>query len=419
MTLTATPPTPREASIHLPRPHAAQRQIIHEAARFNVVVCGRRWGKTTMGIDRLIGPAMAGQPVAWFAPTYGMMQEVWRDVVRAVRPIAIKTNAAEHRIELLTGGVVDMWSLDSPDVARGRKYARVVIDEAAMVLVLQDAWELVIRPALADYRGDAWFLSTPRGFTFFHDLYQRGQSAAFPEWASWQMPTSSNPHISPDEIVSLQQETPAQKYRQEILAIFEADVEGALWQRAWIDAGRVYQMPPLTRIVVGVDPSVTKDGDETGIVVAGIDAQRHGYVLDDKSLRASPDAWAKVVTAAYHTHRADRIIAEVNNGGEMVEQTLRTVDRALSYRAVRASRGKQTRAEPVAALYEQGKVHHVGTFAGLEDQMCSWVPGDPSPDRVDALVWALTELLLLGQTGGYAAGGQRAVIQHYQSARVR
>jgi predicted phage terminase large subunit-like protein len=159
--------------------------------------------------------------------------------------------------------------------------------------------------------------------------------------------------------------------------------------------------PDLVRIMVGVDPAMSsgEGADETGIVVAGCDRDGHFYVLHDASCRLSPDGWAKRVVYAYEQWHADRVVAEVNNGGDLVEHVLRTVSRNVPYRAVRASRGKITRAEPIAALYEQRKVHHVGCFPELEDQMCSFAPGRPDgpTDRVDALVWCLTKLMKPGE----------------------
>jgi predicted phage terminase large subunit-like protein len=151
---------------------------------------------------------------------------------------------------------------------------------------------------------------------------------------------------------------------------------------------------------VAIDPAVTagEESDETGIVLAGVGADGHGYVFDDLSGRFTPDTWGNRAIRAYKLHSLDRVIGEVNNGGDLVEHVLRTIDAGVSYRAVRATKGKYTRAEPVAALYEQGKVHHVGNLAELEDQLCTWVPGEKSPDRLDALVWALTELMLTGGT---------------------
>jgi hypothetical protein len=176
--------------------------------------------------------------------------------------------------------------------------------------------------------------------------------------------------------------------------------EGGLFKWADINDHRVTQTPTLRRIVVAIDPAVTAnaDSDETGIIVAGLGEDGDGYILDDMTLSASPDAWARQAVAAYHKYKADRILAEVNNGGDMVEFTVRTVDANVSFAQVRASRGKIARAEPVAALYEQGKIHFVGTFGALEDEMLSMLPGMAnSPDRVDAMVWALTELMLTEQ----------------------
>jgi predicted phage terminase large subunit-like protein len=177
----------------------------------------------------------------------------------------------------------------------------------------------------------------------------------------------------------------------------------------------------LTRIVIAVDPAVTagEDSDDTGIIVAGLGKDGEGYVLDDQTCHLSPDGWAKRVAYAYERWTADRIIAEANNGGELVSTVLKTVNTALPVKLVHAARGKQTRAEPVAALYEQGRIHHVGSFPDLEDELCTWVPGESdSPDRLDALVWAITELMVEAghasmpvfgtKTSTYSAMRQRA-----------
>lgn len=204
--------------------------------------------------------------------------------------------------------------------------------------------------------------------------------------------------------------------RQELYAEVLDDVPGALWTRDILDAGRAKAVPSaLQRIVVAIDPAATADEEssETGIVVAGVDAQEHGYVLEDATVRGSPAQWAEMAVRMYDRWQADRMVAEVNQGGDMVEHTVRTAARELaerkeratrnvSFRQVRATRGKHTRAEPISALYEQGRVHHVGMFAELEDQMCTWVPGEDSPDRMDALVWALTELMTVDQAVEYA-----------------
>lgn len=189
--------------------------------------------------------------------------------------------------------------------------------------------------------------------------------------------------------------------RQELEGELIEDIEGALWSWEMIEPFRLpdekrEEMPRLRRIVVAVDPSWGTMGDECGIIVAGRGVDNRAYVLDDRSLRATPEQWGNVVKDAYTTWKADRIVAEVNFQAEQVRLVMQTVDRKLSFKPMRASRGKQVRAEPVVALYEQGRVSHVGSFGGLEQQMTEWVPeeADFSPDRVDALVWALTELML-------------------------
>jgi len=161
----------------------------------------------------------------------------------------------------------------------------------------------------------------------------------------------------------------------------------------------------LVRIVVAIDPAVTagEDSDDTGIIVAALTVSQHIVVLEDLTCKESPLGWARVAVAAYKKYGADRIVGEVNNGGDLVEGNIRAVASSVPFRAVRASRGKAVRAEPVAALYEQGRVHHVGAMAQLEDELCSWTPlgNEKSPDRMDALVWAVTELLIDQETQSF------------------
>lgn len=197
--------------------------------------------------------------------------------------------------------------------------------------------------------------------------------------------------------------------RQELDAEIIEDTVGALWKRSMIEMGRAQPGLTYSRIVVAIDPSATstESADEAGVIVTGL-FNGHGYVLDDVSLRGSPATWARAAIDAYDRHHADRIIAETNNGGEMVEYVLRAVPREgklpVAYTSVTATQGKQTRAEPISALYEQGRVHHVGTFPLLEDQMCSWTPGEKSPDRMDALVWGLTHLMATDNPWAALAG---------------
>ena len=179
---------------------------------------------------------------------------------------------------------------------------------------------------------------------------------------------------------------------------FAADAVGALWKRDQIESLRVDKAPDLIRIVVAIDPAVTstEDSDETGIIVAGLGVDQHAYILEDCSGTYSPAEWASQAVLAFHKRQGDRIVGEVNNGGDLVEVNIRTVDPDVPFTAVHASRGKRVRAEPIAGLYEQGKIHHVGQHPTLEDQMVTWEPSKStwSPDKVDALVWAIWELMI-------------------------
>jgi hypothetical protein len=204
--------------IDLVRPtlHHAQQHVVDEARRFNVLQCGRRFGKTTLGVDVEIDKALDGLPTGWFAPTYKILDDAWRECVSATRDIAEKVEKQERRIVLITGGSIEFWSLDTPDPGRSRKYARVVIDEAGIVRDLEQVWTAAIRPTLTDYRGDAWFLGTPKGRNYFHRLFVKGQEPSG-DWKSWRFATTDNPHMSAEEIEAARSDLPDAAFRQEYL----------------------------------------------------------------------------------------------------------------------------------------------------------------------------------------------------------
>lgn len=199
--------------------------VIDQAQRFNALCCGRRWGKTTLAEELLLSPdnpgngALNGFPVSYFAPTYKMLMEVWRTMLEICHPIIEHKSDSEKRIEVYGGGIIDFWSLDNPDSPRGRKYKRAVVDEAALVMYLKEAWTKVIRPTLTDLRGDAWFLSTPRGKNnYFYDLFNNKE--LYKDWQSWQMPTISNPYIDPSEVEEARLQLDPLTFAQEYLASF-------------------------------------------------------------------------------------------------------------------------------------------------------------------------------------------------------
>jgi hypothetical protein len=202
-------------------PHAAQLYIKRNLSRFTVINCGRRFGKNILDKDMAIETMLAGYPVGWFEPTYKSLADIWREICSTLHPVTRKRSEQEKRLELITGGVMDMWSLEDPDNGRGRKYKRVIINEAAKVSKLEYAWTNVIRATLADMQGDALFTSTPKGLNYFHQLWTL--AADNPDWARFRYSTYDNPHIPKSEIDSMKEELPERVFQQEIMAEFLAD----------------------------------------------------------------------------------------------------------------------------------------------------------------------------------------------------
>ncbi len=203
----------------IPEPHAAQLDILAEARRFNVVECGRRWGKTKMGQGIVMECALDGGDAGWFVPSYKYFKMVWRALTQSLGPAITDKDKQEGFIELSTGGTIEVWSLhNNEDAGRSRAYDVAVIDEAAYCGTLREAWQSAIRPTLTDRRGKAWFLSTPHGYEYFHELFERGQGEDA-DWASWRMGTVTNPYISADEIEAARQELPEVVFEQEYLGI--------------------------------------------------------------------------------------------------------------------------------------------------------------------------------------------------------
>ena len=305
---------------------------------------------------------------------------------KSERPVYIGN---KNMLRWPNGATSLVFSADEPDRLRGKQHEKLVCEELASWRY-PDAWDQAMLGLRLGRNPQAVIPTTPRPNAIIKRLM------ADPHTLLTRGTTYENKANLADSFVSkiVSRYEGTRLGRQELYAEVLSDNPGALWKRDNLDALRVLKAPELVRVVVAIDPSATSGGDEAGIIVAGVAKDGQGYVLDDMSIQASPHAWASAAIVGYHKHKADRIVAETNNGGEMVELTLRTVDQTIPYIGLHASRGKQTRAEPIAALYEQGKVHHVGAFASLEDELCEWVPGMASPNRLDALVWALTALMI-------------------------
>lgn len=300
---------------------------------------------------------------------------------------------SKRRLTWPNGAIATLFSADEPNRLRGPQFDGAWADEIA-AWRYPEAWDQLQFGLRLGMDPRVVATTTPRPIPFILELLESRTTHVTVGSTYDNVANLADAFI--EKIIAKYEGT--RLGRQELYAEILTEVPGALWKREVIEQYRVRRMPALARVVVAVDPAASdsEGSAETGIIVAGVGEDRNAYVFDDVSLHASPDGWAKQAVAAYYRHNADRIVAEVNNGGDMVGYTVRTVDQGVAYKDVRASRGKQIRAEPVAALYEQGKVHHVGYFGELEDQLCTWVPGEKSPDRLDALVWALTELMLDG-----------------------
>lgn len=311
------------------------------------------------------------------------------------RPIATRKPV---RIQFHTGAVAFGYNATEPDQLRGPQFDCAWCDELAKWNYARETWDMLQFGLRLGARPRQVVTTTPRPIPLLKELI-----AASDTVISRGSTFDNANNLAPSALENWRKKYEGTRLgRQELSAEILDDVPGALWTRAMFDDKRVRQAPEMQRVVVAVDPSGTKgdadEGDEIGIVAAGKGVDGRAYVLADRTCKLSPDGWGRRAIAAYREFKADRIIAERNFGGAMVEHVIRTVDKAVSYKEVTASRGKVARAEPVAALYEQGRVSHVGSFPELEDQLCLFAPdgfmGDGSPDRGDALVWALTELML-------------------------
>jgi len=375
-----------------------------------LILGGRGAGKTRTGAEWVRGLALGRAPfadrpverIALIGETLGDARAVMVEGpsgLLAIHAAQERPSFSVSRRELVwpNGAVAQLFSADDPERLRGPQFGAAWADELAKWRYAERTWDMLqFCLRLGDHPRQV-VTTTPRPILLLKRLL------ADPATAVSRAATSANAaNLAPGFL-----STVAARYqgtrlgRQELDGELIEDRDDALWRRESIERGRVECPPPLVRIVVAVDPPVTSGAraDACGIVAAGRAADGRAYVLADTTTQGrSPLDWARATVRLYESLEADGIVAEVNQGGELVAEMLRQVSPGLPVRMVRATRGKYLRAEPVAALYEQGRVHHVGVWPELEDQMCDFAANGlsraGSPDRVDALVWALTELML-------------------------
>lgn len=365
-----------------------------------LVLAGRGWGKTRTGAEWVCERVRSGaRHIALVAPTAADARDVMVEgpagilsVARAAeRPIY---ESSKRRVTWPNGAIATLYSAEEPDRLRGPQHDTAWCDELASWARLDDAWSMLLFGLrLGDPR--ALVTTTPRPVRVVRDLL------ADPRTVVVRGSTYDNSrNLAASFLSEIRRRYEGTRLgRQELYAELLEDTPGALWTRAMIDRAQAATVPELRRVVVAVDPSVAADGggDECGIVVAGVDFDGTLWVLRDGSGRMSPSEWAARAVSLADEHQADSLVVEVNNGGALVSQTLRAAGARVRIREVHAARGKRARAEPVAALYEQGRARHVPGLARLEDELCTWASaaGDPSPNRLDALVWAAFDLCSL------------------------
>lgn len=383
-----------------------------------VMLAGRGYGKTRSCAEDVASYAYDHENVriCIIAPTFGDARDICVEGESGLlnvmpQPFIKAWNRSLGELTCVNGSQFKLFSADQPERLRGPQHHRAWCEELAAWEYLDETWDMMMFGLRLGRKPQVVASTTPKPKKKIRELIARAVDPT--DVVLTRGSTFENAaNLAPAAIQELRKRYEGTRLgRQELNAEVLDEVEGALWNHQLLDRGRLTKIwlpETLQKVVVGIDPAITsgEDADATGIIVAGIGICRrcgsppdpHAFVMADNSVRGvGPNTWARVAIRAYYTWKADRLVPEVNQGGEMVTLTLRTVDNRVNIKPVHASRGKQTRAEPVASLYEQGRVHHIGSFDELEDEMCTWEPFDPkmkSPDRMDALVWALTDLML-------------------------
>lgn len=369
-----------------------------------LVMAGRGFGKTRTGAETVRDWIKDNPIVNIIAPTKGDIHKVILEGPAGIMNLCppgqqpkYRSRNGEDALLWPNGARSLLFSAEKPERLRGPQCYKLWCDELAAWRYLEDTWDQAMFGLRLGTNPQAVVTTTPKPLKLVKAL-RYAKRTHFTGGTTYDNSSNLAPKFYA-RIISKYEGT--RLGRQELNAELLEDNPSALWRRTEIDSLRVKDAPQLKRIVVAVDPAVSAkaDSDETGIVAAGEDERwpPHYYVLLDSSGIYKPNQWAESTLAAYKNLQADRVVGEVNNGGDLVEANLRTKDIGFAYKAVHATRGKTVRAEPISALYEQGRVHHVGSFPTLEDEMCDWDPTLPpekqkSPNRMDALVWAMWEL---------------------------
>ncbi len=372
-----------------------------------LILAGRGFGKTRSGAEFIRAEVEAGRAsrAAFVAPTAGDARDVMVEGESGILAVSPPWNKplyepSKRRLTWPNGAIATMYSAEEPERLRGPQHDLAWGDEPASWEYVDETYDMLQFGLRLGKNPREVITGTPKPIKLIRDLI-KSEDCVVTRGSTYENKANLAPAFF-DKIRKKYEGT--RLGRQELYAEILDDLPGALWQWAMFgdDSFRLETAPPLRRIAIAVDPAASsgEEADETGIIAAGLGVDGRGYILADASMRGTPNEWANTVKGLYESLRADTVIAERNNGGEMVTAVLRTAAPNLPVKTVWASRGKRTRAEPVSALYEQRKIVHVGNLSDLETQMTSFVPDvrDGPDDRVDALVYALSELMLEPET---------------------
>lgn len=387
-----------------------QSRILESPKRFTITEASTKCGKTFSHIWWIFREAhkeseQEGWEWWWVAPVYGQTEIAFKRIMRKVANSGhYKINMQKLTITTPRGVVMGFKSADNPNSLYGENVRGFVFDEFSRAK--EEAW-FALRSTITYTQGKGKFIGNVTSRNWAWKLARKAESGDDPDFDYFRVTAYDAVEagiLSLEEVERARRDLPARIFKMLYLAEF-SEVDGALWKFEIIEPFRVIAPPVLNDIIISVDPSGSGESgsDEAGIVAVGA-KDGEGYVLQDRSGVMSPTGWATVAIEMYHALKADSIVAEANQGWEMVRTVIHGIDRHIPVRLVNATRGKILRAEPIVAKYEQGKVHHVGMLPELEDQMTTWVKGDKSPGRIDALVHGLTDLLIKDKPEYFSIG---------------
>ncbi len=377
-----------------------QKKIIYSKARFTITEAATKIGKTVSHLFWLFEEAhkgKSGYEYFWVCPQYSQAEIAFKRLIRTVAESKMYIiNYSKLSVITPIGTIITFKSADNPNSLYGENVHAFVFDEYSRAK--EEAW-FALRTTISYTRAKGKFIGNVVAKNWAWDLARKAEKGIDPDFEYFKITAYEAVEagiLSASEVEQAKKDLPPRVFKMLYMAEF-TEIEGALWTWDMIEKSRVSELPPLIRVVIPVDPAVTNkdESDDTGIIPLGVGDNGHFYIIGDYTGKYSPEQTARRISQAYIEKEADIVVGEVNNGGDYIETVIKLVNGKMPYKSVHASRGKYTRAEPIALLYSQGRVHHYGSYPMLEDEMTSWVPntGDKSPNRIDSLVWGITYLL--------------------------